>query len=178
MLRLTLFVVAAFSTVHPTLRRSLARSSLPLVARPTCRSLLSPLSHLSRAPSAPRSSLQRASRRPPGRAKRAVLVVVALARHRSPPDLTSTTGIDWPRPSPPLRCKCMLQVFQMYVAIVTYGCCKSRSECYTCCIFCKCLQRYVASVCLKCFIYFRHMLQQLFIWMLHMFSHTCSKCFI
>jgi hypothetical protein len=40
---------------------------------------------------------------------------------------------------------------------------------------------YVASVCSKCFIYFRHMLQAFFIRMLHMF-HTyvvkvCSKCF-
>jgi hypothetical protein len=46
--------------------------------------------------------------------------------------------------SPLLRCKCIFQVFHMYVAIVTYGCCKSRSGC---CIFCKCFQRYVASVC-------------------------------
>jgi hypothetical protein len=37
--------------------------------------------------------------------------------------------------SPPLYCKCIFQVFQMYVAIVTYGYCKNRSGCY---IFCKC----------------------------------------
>jgi hypothetical protein len=62
-----------------------------------------------------------------------------------------------------------------YVAIVKYGCCKSRSGYCTYCIFCKC-QRYVANVCLKCFIYFRHMLQQVFYLDVAYVSHICFKC--
>jgi hypothetical protein len=53
-------------------------------------------------------------------------------------------------------CKYMFQIFhlfQKYVASVLSGCCKSRSGC---CIYCN---SYVTSVCSKCFICFRHMLQ-------------------
>jgi hypothetical protein len=66
---------------------------------------------------------------------RAWPVLVVLARRCLPLGPTPTTGINWPRPSPVMCCKCMFQVFQRYVAIVTYGCWKSRSECFTCCIF-------------------------------------------
>jgi hypothetical protein len=48
---------------------------------------------------------------------------------RALPDPSPTTRIDRPRPFPPLCCKYMFQVFQMfqwYVPIVIYGYCKSR----------------------------------------------------
>jgi hypothetical protein len=44
---------------------------------------------------------------------RAWSVLVVLARHRSLPDPTAMSEIDRPRPSPPLYCKCMFQVFQI-----------------------------------------------------------------
>jgi hypothetical protein len=50
---------------------------------------------------------------------------------------------------PTLCCKCMFQVFRMfqrYVAIGIYGCCKCRSGCCTCCIFFQAFSGYVASV--------------------------------
>ena len=110
-----------------------------------------------------------------GGARALLLVLAVLARCRSPLDPTSTTKTYRPRLFPSLCCKCMFQVFQSYTAIVTYGCCKNRSGCCTCCIFCKCfrgmLQAFVQNIlsvldiyCSKCFI-----------WMLHMFhTHVAS----
>jgi hypothetical protein len=112
--------------------RSLAPRSCPSRAPPTPLAPRSSLSYPSRAPPTPRSSLRpcatppapsRSARRPPGRAKAGtagarvpllVLALVVLARRHSPPDPSPTTGIDWPRPSPPRCCKCMFQVFQMF----------------------------------------------------------------
>ena len=75
----------------------------------------------------------------------------------------------------------------------TYGCCNSRSGCYTCRIFLQVFQRYVASVCSKCFIcfqmyvaasvlsgcyiYFTHMLQVFYLDVAYV-SHTFCKCSI
>jgi hypothetical protein len=75
--------------------------------------------------------------------------------------------------------------YQRHVTSVSYGYYKSRSGC---CICCKCFrdmlqvfQRHVISVCSKCFIYFRRMLQAVLICMLYMFdtyiATVCSKCF-
>jgi hypothetical protein len=85
----------------------------------------------------------------------------------------------------------------MHVAIVSYGCCKSRSWDVTyvasvskaCCkhlfkifhlfpdVCCNRFQTYIAYVsvlcCSKCF---HGASCKCFIWMLHMFSHTCCKC--
>jgi hypothetical protein len=47
-----------------------------------------------------------------------------------------------------------------------------------CCIFCKCFQRYVASVCLKYFICSKRLLPQVFYLDFIYVSHTCCKCFI
>ena len=54
---------------------------------------------------------------------------VVLVRSRSPSAPTPSVGISQPRPLSPYVCKCMFQLFQMFqrhVAIVSYGCCKSR----------------------------------------------------
>jgi hypothetical protein len=167
--------------VHPA---SLARLLLaPARHAPHLRRLLlASLSHRLRTPPAPRSSLlpyatppalSRSMRRPPSRAKAG-----GGGGARMPPDPTQMAGIDWPRPFPLLCLKCMFQVFQRYIAMVTYGCCKSRSECCTCCKFYKCFQMYVASVLKKCFICFRRMLQQVFYLDVANVSRTYCKCFI
>jgi hypothetical protein len=74
-------------------------------------------------------------------------------------------------------CKCMFEVFQMfqrYVASVSYGCCKSRSEC---CIYCKVFHMYVASVYSKCFICFRCILQVFYLDVAYIAVaiHICCK---
>jgi hypothetical protein len=76
----------------------------------------------------------------------------------------------------------ILQVFQKYVAIVSYGCCKSRSVMLH---ILQVFQRHVAcvsEVLFKMFHLFQTYVASVLIWMLHMF-HTyvvriCSKCFI
>jgi hypothetical protein len=75
----------------------------------------------------------------------------------------------------------ILQVFQKYVAIVSYGCCKSRSVMLH---ILQVFQRHVAcvsEVLFKMFHLFQTYVASVLIWMLHMF-HTyvvriCSKCF-
>ena len=71
--------------------------------------------------------------------------------------------------------KCLFQLFQRYVASVSYGCCKNRSGCCTCCIGYTCIIQvyvlnisFVLDVCCNCFIC-----------MLHMFPMTArvSWCF-
>jgi hypothetical protein len=130
----------------------------------------SPSSSLSTAPPAPRGLLQRAD--PPQPSSRDLPRPSPLKqrapRHRralhcelhAPTNLHSqATRICCAKST---CCKRMFQLFymfQMYVASVSYGCCKSRSGCY---INCKCFQRHVASVCSKCFICFRRMLQSFF----------------
>jgi hypothetical protein len=83
--------------------------------------------------------------------------------------------------------KCMLQMFhpfEMNVASVLSGCCKSRYEC--------CIHMHVTSVYFKCFQVFHTYACKCFIWMLHIFamifkcfldvfasvSDTCFRCFI
>jgi hypothetical protein len=51
---------------------------------------------------------------------------------RAPPALTLTTGINRPQ-SLLLCCKRMFQLFQRYVASVSYECCKSKLGCCICC---------------------------------------------
>jgi hypothetical protein len=63
------------------------------------------------------------------RARRWCWILVVLSRRHSPLAPTLMAGIDWHRRSPPIWCKYMFQVFQMFqrsVAVVSYGCCKSR----------------------------------------------------
>jgi hypothetical protein len=81
---------------------------------------------------------------------------------------TPTTGINRPRPSPLLCCKCIFRVFQMfqtYVVIVYMDVAKADQETCTCC---KCLRGMlqefvenvssVSDVCCKCFIWMLRML--------------------
>ena len=83
-----------------------------------------------------------------------------------------------------LRWKRMFQVFQTfqrYVAIILYGCCKSRSVMLH---ILQVFQRHVASVSevlFKMFHLFQTYVASVLIWMLHMFhtyvARICSKCF-
>jgi hypothetical protein len=86
-------------------------------------------------------------------------------------------------------CKCLFQVVQMfeYVASVLYWCCKSRLRCCTYC-------NMFSSVCPKCFIYFRRILQVFHLDVAKVYldvaytcmlqacvscvSYVCCKCFI
>jgi hypothetical protein len=71
-------------------------------------------------------------------------------------------------------CKCtfwMFQMFHRYVAIISYGCCKSRLRCCICCNSCTCmLQAFVpvfSDVCCKCvYLDVAYVL------------HRCCKCFM
>jgi hypothetical protein len=89
--------------------------------------------------------------------------------------------------SPSLCCKCMYQVFQRYVAIVSYGCCKSRSDtCFKC--FRDMTQAFIQNissipdVCCKRFdldaAYVSHIYCNNMFQMYHLFLVLrCSKCF-
>jgi hypothetical protein len=70
-------------------------------------------------------------------------------------------------------CNCMFHAFQMYVACVSFGCCKSRSGV----TYVAMLYMYVASVCFKYFNYFRYTLQ-VYVPNVSVVSHVCCKCFI
>jgi hypothetical protein len=99
-------------------------------------------------------------------------------------------------------CKCMFQMFQLfqiYVTSVSSGyciCCSGYTRklqvCFPnisvvssrccmfssgCCICCNSYTRYVASVCSKCFTYFRHMLQAFYLDVacVAMVIHICCK---
>jgi hypothetical protein len=55
-------------------------------------------------------------------------------------------------------CKCIFQMFKMFQRYVSYGCCKDRSECCTCCnVLTRMLQEFVRNVlfvsdiCCKCY---------------------------
>jgi hypothetical protein len=92
---------------------------------------------------------------------------------RAPLALTPTTRIDRPRlPSPMLQCIFQVfQSFQMYVAVVSYGCCKNRLGMLH---MLQVFQKHVVSICSKCSIS-RCRLQSFFIRLLHMFSHICCN---
>jgi hypothetical protein len=67
----------------------------------------------------------------------------------------------------------MFQLFQRYVASVSYGYCKNRLECcngYT-------RTEYVTSVCFKCFIYFLDVWCKCFYLDVSYISYLCCKCF-
>jgi hypothetical protein len=90
-------------------------------------------------------------------------------------------------------CERMFQVFQRYVASVSYGCCKcNRSGCCICCNgYTPMLQAFVPNVssvfsyvCCKCVYldvaYVSHIYCKCFLWMLHMFCNgfsNVSMCF-
>jgi hypothetical protein len=85
--------------------------------------------------------------------------------------------------------KCMFQIFhmfQMYVASVSFGCCRSK--------YGSCIYMHVASICFKCFTCFTLMLQLFhlnvayvfamathvfssFLWCFASVSDICCKCF-
>jgi hypothetical protein len=71
--------------------------------------------------------------------------------------------------------QCIFHVFRMYIAIISCGCCKSRSRCCTCCNSCvRMLQRFVFNVSLVFFMYVASM----FYLDVAYVSHICCKCFI
>jgi hypothetical protein len=90
-------------------------------------------------------------------------------------------------------CKSMFRVFQMfqrYVASVSYGCCKNRSGCFVCyndctliCKYCSTCFICFSNVCYKCVYldvtYVSHIHYKCFIWMLHVFQWFSSvfRCF-
>jgi hypothetical protein len=98
------------------------------------------------------------------RATTSVAVLVVLARYCSVPAPAPRPESTGPSLFLPLCCKC--RCYQRYIASVSYGYCKSRSECCICCKCFRCMlqvfQRLVASVYSKCFICFRRMLQAFF----------------
>jgi hypothetical protein len=71
----------------------------------------------------------------------------------------------------------LFQIFQRYVASISYECCKSRSGCCTCYICCKCFRWILQVYCSKCFSHFRRMLHVFYQGVAHV-SHICCKCFI
>jgi hypothetical protein len=93
----------------------------------------------------------------------------------TPSTPTLTAGIDRPH-SLPLCCKYifqLLQMFQRYVANVSYRCCKSRSENCICCNGYTRMQAFVSNVLSVLSEYVVSVL----IWMLCMFHTYICKCF-
>jgi hypothetical protein len=89
----------------------------------------------------------------------------------------SRSGVAYVAIATHMCCKCMFQLFQTYVAYVAVAihvCCKCVSKCFSCFIWMlhvfiwmlymlQWLYTYGASVCSKCFTYFRRMLQAFYL---------------
>jgi hypothetical protein len=68
----------------------------------------------------------------------------------------------------------MFHVFQMYMAYVSSGCCKSRSGV----LYVAMAIKYIATVCFKCFGYSKRMLQVFYLDIAYVavVIHVCCKC--